>query len=129
MSLDKTKNVVNKPKRNPIQRKKPLEFTHRAGYHRRLVNEVPGAVEAFIEAGWRFADAESSDASDVRLQDGKGLQENVIRRVVNRDPKATVKTAVLMEIPEDEFEEIQAIKHAEIDEKEASWKHMILSNE
>lgn len=108
----------NRPKRVPLHKQRVLEARPRPGFVRRWVNEELGAIEAYMAAGWKPVEGDE-DASDARVQNGSAVG-SVVRRVVNRDPNASAKTAVLMEIPEDWYNEAQAEKQAEIDSKEES---------
>lgn len=103
----------NRPKRTSVRRRRLLEAKHRPGYVRRWVNEELGAIEDYMAAGWEPVAGEE-DASDPRLQNNSNLG-SVIRRVVNRDPNANAKYAVLMELPEDEFQARQAEQLREVD--------------
>ncbi len=109
----------NRPTRTPLHKRKVLDAKPRQGYIRRWVNELHGAVSAFQEAGWSLVVGDE-DQSENRVQDASQL-DSVIRRVVNRDPNASAKTAVLMEIPEDLYKEDQADKAQRINEIEASY--------
>lgn len=111
-------NVKNKkrPKRVGLVRRRILEAKKRPGYVRRWVNEDTGAVEAYKEAGWECVSG-SEDISDSRVQNESKLG-SVVRRVVNRDRDASAKTAVLMEIPEEWYEEAQKEKQLEVDKTE-----------
>lgn len=118
---DLNKNKSGRGKAVPVSRIRQLEFAPRAGYRRRLVNEVPGAVNEFLKAGWSLVKDESADISDPSMQKGSNLGTDVIRRVVNRDPRAPCHSAVLMEIPEEDFADIQAYKDAELERIEQTW--------
>lgn len=109
----------NRPKRTPLHRRRLLEAKKRPGYNRRWINEEIGAVEAYKEASWMPVEGEE-DASDNRAQKESQLG-SVVRRVVNRDPNASAKTAILMEIPEDLYNEDQAEKQKQVDKIEASY--------
>lgn len=106
----------NRPKRTPLHKRRLLEAKDRPGFVRRWVNEEIGAIEAYMEAGWKPVVGDE-DNSDKRAQK-ESKMGSMVRRVVNRDPSASAKTAVLMEIPEDIYAEVQAEKQQIIDERE-----------
>lgn len=108
-----------RPKRTPLHKKRLLDAKQRPGYVRRWVNEEVGAIDMYLDAGWQPVVGDE-DASDKRAQTESKLG-SVVRRVVNRDPNASAKTAILMEIPEDIYNEVQAMKQDDIAEKEASY--------
>lgn len=114
-----TSRATNRPKRTPLHKKRLLEAHQKKGFVRRWVNEEVGAIDMYLEAGWTPVEGDG-DASDKRAQTESNLG-SVVRRVVNRDPNASAKTAVLMEIPEDIYNEVQAMKQEDIAEKEASF--------
>ena len=105
--------TVSRPKRTPINRSKILDSKPRPGFVRRLVNEEPGRIQAFLDAGWTFCDKDQN-TSDKRVQDGSSL-DSADRRVVNRGRDARANTAVLMEVPEEFYKEDFAEKQKEND--------------
>jgi hypothetical protein len=122
---DKTR-AQDRPKRVPVQRKKLLNAKEREGFTRRFVNEEYGAVDAMIENGWSLVSGDEN-ASDARVQNGSQTA-SVVRIVVNRDPNARARTAVLMEIPTDIYDEYQQYKQDNIDEIEKSYDPAKFSN-
>lgn len=115
-----TVKAKNRPERKPLHRRRMLDAKTRPGFVRRWVNEEIGAVEAYQEAGYSLVLEEGANTSDTGAQDASQLG-SVTRRVVNRDPNASTKYAVLMEIPEEFYKEDQAEKQRLLDEKEMSW--------
>ena len=110
----------NRPQRKPLHRRKALEAKPREGYVRRWVNEEIGAIEAYKEAGYSLVLDKEADSSDERAQEASKMG-SVVRRVVNKDPNASTKTAVLMEIPKEFYDEDQKAKSEALDEKEIAW--------
>ena len=110
----------NRPVRKPLCRRRALEANGRPGFKRRWVNEEIGAIEAYQEAGYTLVLEQDVDLSENLAQDAN-LSGSVTRRVVNKDPNASTKTAVLMEIPEEFYKEDQAEKQRKLDEEEKSW--------
>lgn len=115
MNIKKNK----RPERKPIYKNKILEAKPRKGFVRRFVNEEPGRVAMFLEAGWTLVVGDE-DASDSKVQDA-AQQSSLVRRVVNRGADARSQTAVLMEIPEDLYNEDQAAKQKKVDKIEDSY--------
>jgi hypothetical protein len=113
--LDKSK----RPERTPLHKQKALNAAHRDGYVRRWVNESVDRVEAFTRAGWTPVVGEEN-TSDTRAQTESQLG-SVVRKVVNKDPNASCRTAILMEIPKDLYDADQADKQLENDRIEASY--------
>lgn len=113
--LDKSK----RPQRTPLHKQRALSATHRDGYVRRWVNESVDRIESFTRAGWTPVVGDEN-TSDVRAQSESQLG-SVVRKVVNKDPHASNRTAILMEIPRDIYDADQADKQVENDRIEASY--------
>lgn len=109
--------ATSRPSRTKMLRNRYLVAKERPGFKRRWVNEEPGRVEFLMELGWTPVVGDE-DASDARAQ-MEGQMSSVVRRVVNRGTTAVAHTAILMEIPEDLFNEYEADKEAELQELEA----------
>jgi hypothetical protein len=116
-----TTKAKNRPERKPLHIRRVLDAKTRPGFVRRWVNEEIGAVEAYEDAGYTCVLEEGADTSDKGAQDSSNKGGSVTRRVINKDPNASTKTAVLMEIPEEFYREDQAAKQREIDELEMSF--------
>jgi len=122
MSVSKaeSKRAKKRPSRVPMHKQNILVAMNREGFKRLWVNEYIGRVESYELAGWNVVE-------DANLQTHDGLSQvesqtgSVVRRVVNKDPNAPCKTAVLMEIPIELYEEDQAAEQAEIDETQRSF--------
>ena len=112
---------TNRPKRVPLsaQRQNLLKSEPRKGFVQRWVNTEDGRVESFKLAGWTPADG-SADNNHRRAQDGSNVG-SIAEKVVNRDPNAAYKTAVLMEIPEELYREDQLAKYKKIDDAEKAF--------
>ncbi len=110
----------NRPARVPLHTRRALDALAHPGFVRRFVNEDYGRVDAFIEAGWALVTNDKNESSEVRLQDGTAVG-SVVRKVVNKGANANAKTAVLMEIPEEFFQEDARAKQAKVDEIEAAY--------
>ena len=84
-------------------RRLKLAVPERPGFHRRWMND-----------GWKHDPSRISDAE----AGGYVLVEGVAPRVVGSNDNSTAITARLMEIPQELYDEDQAAKAREIDEKE-----------
>lgn len=120
MTDTKATRAKNRPERKPLHRRRLLDAKKKEGFHRRWVNEEIGAVEAYEEAGYTLVREEGADTSDKRAQEASQMG-SVTRRVINKDPNASTKTAVLMEIPMEYYLEDKAEIHRELDEAEMAY--------
>lgn len=118
--IKETARAVNRPQRVPLHKQNVFTAETRAGFKRMWVNELPGRVESYELAGWTIV----AD-TNVKTHDGQAQVESqldsVVRRVVNKDPQAPSRTAVLMEIPLELYAEDHAAAQAEIDESERAF--------
>lgn len=103
----------NRPVRVPIHKQKSLSFEEKPGFKRRLVNETFGRVEAFERAGWVPVVGHTANTGDHKAGDASQMG-SVVRTVVNRGYDAPCKTAVLMEIPEEYYNEDQMDKERSV---------------
>jgi hypothetical protein len=85
-----------------------------------MVIDKPGRIDAFLKAGWTIADGDIETTHD-GLAHIEGQMGSTVRRVVNRDPKADAKHAVLMEIPIEWYEADKAEQQRLIDERESAF--------
>lgn len=115
-----TDKAKNRPQRTPVARRKKLDAPKRAGFIRRFVNKVPGAIEAFQDAGYSLVHQADAHTGDKGVQDASQMG-SVVEVVVNKGLEANARTAVLMEIPEEFYREDQAAKQKELDEFECTW--------
>jgi hypothetical protein len=106
-------NPKKRPVRVPIHKQKSLSFDTEPGYRYRLVNETLGRVEAFEKAGWDIVTGDEINTGDQKAGDASQLG-SVVRTVVNRNYDAPCKTAVLMRIPEEYYNEDQVDKEVEV---------------
>lgn len=105
---------VNRPDRKPLQKQQALVYNTEEGFRYRVVNEVPGAIDAYKLAGWEVVSDPTADKSDDRA--GKASQiGSVNRRIVNQDPHAPCRFGVLMRKPEEWFNEDSKYAQAEAD--------------
>lgn len=120
MSEDKSR-AKNRPQRTPMHNRRILEAKQRKGFVRRWVNEDHGRVDAALEAGYTFVYDDDADASTKRSGQDASQMGSVVRRVVNKDPNASINTAVLMEIPQEFYDEDQKAKADQLDREEMAW--------
>ena len=114
-----------RPKRTPFTFNK-LKFPDHPGYVRRVVSDVDGGmrVAAFESAGWKvvtdpLATVNSDKNVNTVSQIGSG-----INRHVGVDERGQSIKGVLMEIPEEWYNEDQAAKKAQIDETEKGLRRV-----
>jgi hypothetical protein len=103
-------------KRIPIGTGNVLTAEQRPGFVRRFVNDQDGRVERFKDAGYTPVLDQSADTS----AQGAGkpsLLGNVVRKSVGGG-----RHAVLMEIPQEWYDEDQELKQREVDAKEGSME-------
>lgn len=108
------------PQRTPLHKQRALTATHREGWERRYVNESPDRIESYMLAGWTPVMDKNANSSDERAQSESQLG-SVVRKVVNKDINSSCRTAILMEIPKELYDEDQKDKQKEIDRIEASY--------
>jgi hypothetical protein len=103
--------------RTPLYVQKAVTLRSRdPNYHYRLVNDLPGRIQRFIEAGWELVQGDNTETYS-----GKGRSEStnagtLMTRTVNEDPKAKCHTAYVMRILKTLFDEDQAAKAKRIDD-------------
>ena len=91
------------------------------GFVPRWVNEERGRVDSFLRAGYIFVPGNDDTITDNRAQSASNLGSSVVRKVVNKDPKAPSHTAVLMMIPKELYDVDQAEQQLENDRIEQSY--------
>ena len=104
----KTKKPESRPERKPIASQNRLVFKgqDKTKYQYRVVNDVPGRVERFKEAGYEIA-PEGLDQH--RIEGGKTVDKSI--------SVGGGMSAVLMRQPLEFYEEDKAAKHAKIDKQ------------
>lgn len=122
MSKDKAEisRAVNRPQRVPLHKQNIFTAEQKAGFKRMWVNELPGRVESYELAGWTVVVDAKMKTSDGQAQVESQL-DSVVRRVVNKDPNAPSRTAILMEIPVELYDEDHRAAQALIDEQERAF--------
>ena len=114
--VERSERAKSRPKRVPVGTRKVLVAEDRPGYHRRWVNDQGDRIQAFLDAGYTPVRQAGADISDERTQDPNKLGSSIVRKSVGGDVYA-----ILMEIPQEYYDEDQAAKAAYVDEKEESF--------
>lgn len=107
--------ATNRPKRTTIGTRRVLSAEEREGFNRRFVNDTDDRIQRFLDAGYTFVEREDADTSDLRAQDPSKMGKSRVRKSVGNGVNA-----FLMEIPQEWYDEGQALKRAKIEEIEAS---------
>ncbi len=105
-------------KRTPISQRNKLKAEQKDGFKRRFVNEDPDRIQMFLDAGWTLV-TDGSKAGDSQVGEARRLGS------ATGKPVGGGKTAVLMEIPEEYYQEDAAAKEKKIKATEAG----LLNNE
>lgn len=130
MIRDRKELAAQRPKRVPIHAQRDQMTTdQRPGFIRRWVNDVPGRVEKFLRGGYEIVKND-----DVKVGDGGVTDNNIAlgtgaRKNVGRTRIGDGTHAVLMEIPEDLYEEDQKAKQAVVDATDKVLKRNIREND
>lgn len=107
--LNRSVPLENRPKRQPVFKKRVLSAPTRTGYIRRWVNDVDDRVKLFEEGGWSVV--EKTDGTDTA--DKSAMAESSLGSVVSRHT-GSGKKSILMEIREDWYNEDQQKKAEQI---------------
>lgn len=110
----------SRPERVPLHKQKAFTANSRPGYTRRWVNDQMGRIDMFLQAGWTLVVGNTEETHEGLAQVESQLGSKV-RRVVNKDPNADSRHAVLMEIPTEWYEKDRQEQQKLIDEKEAAF--------
>jgi hypothetical protein len=119
------------PKQTVVRKERVPLGTHRLklsaplreGYHRRWVNDVPGRIMAFEAAGYQFVIKEAApiigEGHDLSQSEGVGSR---VSYYVGTQETGQPMMAYLMEIPQEWYDEDQAVKLGKIKETEAAMR-------
>ena len=97
--------------RKPIGRKNVLVAPKKKGYVRRIINDEPGRLQAFLDAGYTVVN-DGSETGDSNTGRASKLGSN------SMTPVGGGKNGILVEIKEEWYKEDQKAKQDEIDKKE-----------
>jgi len=103
----------SKPKRTPIGTRNKLTAEARPGFKRRFVNDSPGRIQQFLDAGYTIVN-DGTEIGDKNVGTATRVGSN------SQKPVGGGTTAVLMEIKDDWYREDQATKQRNIAKKEKS---------
>lgn len=92
-----------------------LNASRREGYHRHWINDSPGRLDSAIDGGYTFVE----ETDRVKVGQGQDLTQRVgldsrVSRVVGTAPDGSALRAYLMEIPQDQYDEDQEAKAADL---------------
>lgn len=102
-------------KRTPLMKQKRVGFKCPEGWTARLVNDSPGRINQFLDAGWELVEDESLLDTDNRMQLSKGTVGTHASAIVNTRPDAKTTLAYWMIIPTAIYEQDQKEKERLID--------------
>jgi hypothetical protein len=104
--------------RIPLHKRNTIKSEARPGFVRRIVNDIPGRVQAFLDAGYTVV-TDGTEVGDHATGLSSGTGTTSTRQVGGG------VQGVLMEIPVELYNEDQAEKQAQVDQTE----HAILPEE
>lgn len=113
------KERAERPERIPLHRQNIINADTRPGYVRRLVNDTDDRIERFKKAGW--APVEGEQIGDPHTGDPSSIGSASVKSV-----GAGMK-AVLMEIPQEYYDEDQKDKQKKVNELESAMEQDIKS--
>jgi hypothetical protein len=111
--------TAKRPKRVPLHRQNIIHADTKAGFVRRMVNDTDDRIERFKKAGW--TEVENAQIGDPHAGDPSSLGSASVKSV-----GAGMK-AILMEIPEEFYQEDQKDKGKKVDTLEEAMEHDIKS--
>lgn len=111
------KSRSERPERVPLHRQNILHADTRPGYVRRLVNDQDDRIERFKKAGW-------SPVEDEQVGDPHAGDASSLGSMTTKSVGAGMK-AVLMEIPEEHYQEDQRDKQKRVNELEEAMEQDI----
>lgn len=133
MTNEKTKDILEDRKREdglsreqqrkdrtPLYKQSAVTLKNRDPlFHYRLVNDTPGRIASFLQAGWEIVEGDNSETYS-----GKGRSEatqkgTMMTRRVNERNDAPCHDAYMMRIPKELYEEDQKAKEKGWDQVEA----------
>lgn len=117
-----------KRKRIPLRQRNVLtveEKFKREDFEYRWVNDTPGRLQMFKEAGWEPV---RDDEQVIEIGDDSVGRESRKGSIVKKTVNEKMET-VLMKIPKDIYDEEQAVKQRELDKSEQAMKRKEQSKE
>lgn len=104
------------PKRVPLHEQQRLGAKKRAGYQPRIFNDEGNKIQAALDAGYSIVNDGRTISGHRSCDPGKF--GNAATAYVGRNERGHEITGVLMEIPQNWYDEDQAAKQMEIDAQE-----------
>lgn len=117
-----------KRKRIPLRERNILTIEDkykREDFEYRWVNDTPGRIQMFQEAGWEPV---RDDEQVIEIGDDSVGRESRKGSTVRKTVNENLET-VLMKIPKDIYDEEQAVKQREVDKSEQAMKRKELEKE
>ncbi len=99
-----------------------LAYPSRPGFKRRVVNDAPGRIKQFQDNGWEIVHGDET-GGELTAKDSKKPGAAVTKVVGARDDGPI--TGVLMEIPEEIFNEDKQVKQDEIKRTEEIMEYKL----
>lgn len=99
---------------------KNLEYPSRPGYVRRVVCDRHGRLDKMLKGGWRFVthdELEEANPAVIKATTREGVDSRV-SQVVGSHKDNSVMHGYLMELPQELYDEDQAVKMQAVDELE-----------
>ena len=109
---------TGRPKRIPLGTRNVLTAPKRKGYVRRWVNDTPDRIDAFIAAGYEVV------RDNIPTGDPKAGEDSPVGTAVSKSVGLGTK-AVLMEIPQDWYDEDQEKRQSELKVQEDSMRRNV----
>lgn len=119
MMRDREEIKKARPKRTPLfEQRDQMAVEAKPGFVRRWVNDLTNRIEKFRRAGWEIvSDKEVSVGSEGVVDNNVSLGSGA-RKNVGRTRGGDNSQAVLMEIPQELYEEDQRAKQASVTSRE-----------
>ena len=113
---DRVKQIrAMRAKKRRQRRRDVLAFSKKPGFQRRVVNDTPGRVQSFIDEGWAVVHGDETGGETTAADPTK--KSSVVSKPVGTGKDGPIN-AVLMEIPDEIFQEDKAEKQRRIKEDE-----------
>jgi len=104
--------------RTPLYVQQSVTLNNRdPNYQYRLVNDAPGRIQRFIDAGWELCTGDNKETYSGKGRENAVSDGTLIKRNVNEDPNAPWNDGYLMRIPIELFREDQETKHKRVEDE------------
>ena len=123
MLKEKIKFTTVERARRPLGTPKTKLFIpNMAGYIGRVINDIPGRIEAALEGGYEFVQIEDAPGWGNAITDGNTDLGTKVSRIVGTHQDGTPMRGYLMRIREEWYKADQAEKQTRIDEVDIAIK-------